>query len=390
MNKKEIELRLAAIKEILASDQECNVDELTTEVRSLQTQKGEFDAREKRAAIAAELSAGTITPEVIIKKEERGNIMEFNKETVVGTEEYRSAYLKHMQGKALNETEQRAYSTAATLGAEVIPTILANKIMSKVFVIAPVLEHMTNLFHVPSNFSFAIEGTNNAATMHAENAAITPESDTLATISLAAYEVTKALRLSRTVSAMAIDAFESFIVQLLADNMAKKLESLIFTGTGSTMATGLVKAGAGALGVYTAGTDQVTVATGVPVVEKDVLDFYGMVGNFQNVRAYMSKLTFLTYFYPLMNNSKNISVKFLNGVFYIMDAPVFFTNTLPLGTGYMAAMDQFVGNFCEDINVRKSLESGFLNNSIDYLAVCAFDCKPIVGQGAFAKFVKTA
>jgi hypothetical protein len=48
-----------------------------------------------------------------------------------------------------------------------------------------------------------------------------------------------------------------------------------------------------------------------------------------------------------------------------------------------------VGNFAEDINVRKSSESGFLNNSIDYLATCAFDCKPIVGNAAFAKFVKT-
>lgn len=387
MNKKEIELRLAEIKTILSGEDECNVDELTTEVRSLQTQKTEIDGREKRAAIAAELEAGTIIPDKIIKQEERK--MEFLKETVLATEEYRSAYLKNMQGKALNETEQRAYSTAATEGAEVVPTITANKIMAKVFVIAPVLAHMTNLFHVPGNLSFAIEGDNAAAAIHTENEAITPASDTLAAISLAAYEVTKALRLSRTVSAMSVSAFEGFIVQLLADNMAKKLESLVFIGAGGTEATGLIKAGAGAAGVYTAGADQVTVATLTAVVEKDVLDFYGMVGNYANVKSYMSKLTFLTYFYPLMNVGKNISVKFVNNQFYIMDAPVFFTNTLALGTAYMADMGQFVGNFADDINIRKSMESGFLNNSIDYLAVCAFDCKPIVGTGAFAKFVKT-
>lgn len=386
MNKKEIDVRLAAIKEILSGEDECNVDELTTEVRSLQTQKTEIEGREKRAAIAAELEAGTVIPEKIVKSEERK--MEFLKETVAETEEYRSAYLKKMQGKALNETEQRAYSTAATEGAEVVPTITANKIMAKVFVIAPILAHMTNLFHVPGNLSFAIEGDNAAAAIHTENAAITPASDTLAAISLAAYEVTKALRLSRTVSAMSVSAFEGFIVQLLADNMAKKLESLVFIGAGGTEATGLIKAGSDTAGAYKA-TDQVTVATLTAVVEKDVLDFYGMVGNYANVKAYMSKLTFLTYFYPLMNVGKNISVKFVNNQFYIMDAPVFFTNTLALGTAYMADMGQFVGNFADDINIRKSMESGFLNNSIDYLAVCAFDCKPIVGTGAFAKFVKT-
>lgn len=388
MNKKEIELRLAAIKAILSGEGECNIEELETEVRSLQTQKSEFEAVEKRAKIAADIADGKIEPDAVIKKEER-KVMEFVKETVLNTPEYRSAYLKHMQGKDLNETEQRAYSTAATFGAEVIPTITANLIMKKVFVIAPVLEHMTNLFHVPSNFSFAIEGTNADAAMHVENAAITPSNDTLVTMSLAAYEVTKALRMSRTVSAMAIDAFEGFIVQLLADNMAKKLESLVFTGTGAAMATGLVKAGQGASGAYTAGIDQTTVNTAVAVVEADILGWYGQVGNFQNAKAYMSKLTFLNYIYPIMNNAKNISVKFLDGMFYIMDAPVFFTNTLPLGTGYLAAMDQFIGNFAEDINVRRSNESGFLNNSIDYLAVCAFDCKPIVGNGAFAKLVKT-
>lgn len=314
--------------------------------------------------------------------------MEFTRENVFASPEYRSAYLKTMQGKELDETEKRAYSTAATVGAEVVPTTTANLIIKKVYQIAPVIEHMTNLFHVPGNLKWAVEGTNNDAAAHTENAAITPAEDTLKDISLAAYEVTKALRVSRTVSAMAIDAFEAFLVQLLAENIARKLESYIFTGTGSSAPTGLVKAGSGASGVYVESTDLVTIANATAVTEADVLKFYGLIGNHPNVKAYMSKATFLAYFYPLMNVGKNISVKFVNGTFYIMDVPVFFTGTLGLGIAYLAAMENLVGNFAEDINVRKSDQSGFLNNSIDYLAVCAFDCKPITGNGAFAKFVK--
>lgn len=312
----------------------------------------------------------------------------FTKENAISSEEYRNAYLKTLQGKTLSDVEQQAYSTATGEGAEVVPTIMADKIMKKVFQIAPVLEHMTNLFHVPNGLKFGIEGTNNDATMHTENAAITPSEDTLAGITLGAYEVTKALRVSRTVSIMSIDAFEDFLVQLLAENLAKKLENLVFNGTGSSQPTGIVKAGSGTSGAYVEGTDLLSIAAATAVTEADILAWYAMIGNHVSPKAYMSKATFMAYFYPLMNMSKNISIKFMNGLFYIMDVPVHYTNTLTKGTAYMAAMDQLMGNFAEDINVRKSSESGFLNNSIDYLGVCAFDCKPITGNAAFAKFAK--
>jgi HK97 family phage major capsid protein len=312
----------------------------------------------------------------------------FNKDNVYSSEEYRNAWLKSLQGKPLTEIEQKAFTTATGEGAEVVPTATSEKIITKVYQIAPVLEHMTNLFHVPGNLKWAVEGTNNDAAIHDENAAITPAADTMTSITLAAYEVVKALRVSRTVSIMAIDAFEDFIVTLLAQNIAKKLEALVFGGTGVGEATGLVKAGSGVAGAYVDNTDQISIAAATAVTEADVLAWYAMIGNYPNAKAYMSKATFLAYFYPLMNVGKNISIKFVNGQFYIMDAPVFFTNTPAKGIGYLAAMDQMVGNFAEDINVRRSSESGFLNNSIDYLATCAFDCKPIVGNTAFAKFVK--
>lgn len=312
----------------------------------------------------------------------------FNKDNVYSSEEYRNAWLKSLQGKPLTEIEQKAFTTATGEGAEVVPTATSEKIITKVYQIAPILEHMTNLFHVPGNLKWAIEGTNNDAAKHTENAAITPAADTMTSITLAAYEVVKALRVSRTVSIMAIDAFEDFIVTLLAQNIAKKLEAIAFNGTGTGEGTGLVKAGSGTSGAYVDNTDQISIAAATAVTEADVLAWYAMIGNYPNAKAYMSKATFLAYFYPLMNVGKNISVKFVNGQFYVMDAPVFFTNTPAKGIAYLAAMDQMVGNFAEDINVRRSSESGFLNNSIDYLATCAFDCKPIVGNSAFAKFVK--
>ncbi|MBW8382494.1 MAG: phage major capsid protein [Youngiibacter sp.] len=352
--------------------------------------KSELDAIESCKKTEVELIAGSVEAIKIdsmeFKREERN--MDFTIETVLSSPEYRSAYLKNMQGKELNDVEKRAYSTASGYGAEVVPTSTANKVITKVYQIAPVLSHMSNLFHVPGNLKWAIQGTDNDPTLHTENAAITPANDTLTEISLGAYEITKALRVSRTVSAMSIDAFENFLVQLLASNMARKLEDLVFNGDGSSKPTGIVKAGSGSLGAYQAGTDLVSIAAATAVAEADVLNFYGMIGNHQSVRAYMSKPTFLDYFYPLMNVGKNISVKFVNGQFFIMDAPVFFTDSLGKGVAYLASLDYMVGNFADDIKILRSEHSGFLNNSIDFLAVCAFDCKPVIGMKAFAKFVK--
>ena len=390
MRLEEIEQRLSAIKVEIDVDG-ADLSALEKEITSLKDEKrGILDNAEKRKSLLD--GVANLENPVIINNfendEKEVRSMEFTRETVAGTPEYRNAYLKSMQGKELTEIEKRAYSTAAGAGAEVIPTTTANKIITKVYEIAPILSHMPNLFHVPGFLKWGVEGTNNGAAIHTENGAITPAADTLTEISLVAYEVVKALRVSRSASMMAVDAFEDFLVQMLANSIAKKLENLVFTGTGSGEATGLVKAGAGTSGAYTDGTDQVSVASGATVSEANVLSLYGMIGNYPNAKAYMSKATFLDYFYPLMNSGKNVSVKQVNGQFYLLDIPVFYTDSLAKGVAYAASMDQVVGNFAEDINVRKSNESGFLANSVDYLATCAFDCKPIVGVKAFAKFVK--
>lgn len=99
-----------------------------------------------------------------------------------GTPEYRSAWLKNIRRLPLNDAEKRAFSNASGAGAEVIPTQTANEIISKVKTLAPMLNEVT-LLHVKGAVKFAIEGTNNAAAIHTENASITAAADTLTTVS---------------------------------------------------------------------------------------------------------------------------------------------------------------------------------------------------------------
>lgn len=64
----------------------------------------------------------------ILKKVEDNNMDEMN---ILASAEYRSAFLKRLQGKALNEAEKRAMTTAVESVGAGIPTTLLNKIEEK-------------------------------------------------------------------------------------------------------------------------------------------------------------------------------------------------------------------------------------------------------------------
>ena len=88
--------------------------------------------------------------------------------------------------------------------------------------VAPILQRC-KIFHVPGNFKFAIEGTNDEAALHTENAAITAASDSLGSVSLTGYEIVKLVKASRACSEMALSAFESYIVEVIAEAVARRI-----------------------------------------------------------------------------------------------------------------------------------------------------------------------
>lgn len=104
--------------------------------------------------------------------------------------------------------------------------------------VAPILERC-RIFHVPGNMKFAVEGTNDDAALHTENAAITPAGDSLTSVNLTGYEIVKLVKASRACSEMALSAFESYVVEIIAESIARKIENYIFTGTGSNQPGGV-------------------------------------------------------------------------------------------------------------------------------------------------------
>ena len=378
----EINARKAELRSMLEGSGEVDLDAIEKELRDLDT---EFKELEKRKATIDGINAGTI-PAVEIPNPVTARAAD----TFDQDKEYRSAWLKTLQGKALTENEQRAYSTAANSALPAIPESTANEIIKKMYEVAPILQRC-KIFHVPGNFKFAVEGTNSDAALHTENGSITAASDSLGSVSLTGYEIVKLVKASRATVNMTINAFESYIVEIIAEAIARKIENYIFAGTGSNQPGGVANGGKGSNGVYTAGTDQVTVAASANVAEADITTLYGMLasGYERNAVWAMSKATFFAYFYALMNKSKNNLIEFANGKYYIMGCEVYFTGSLAKGVAYLGDFSYIVGNYSQDITVVKSEHSGLATNSVDYLGSCVFDSKAIAGLGAFVKFVKS-
>lgn len=376
----EINARKAELRSMLEGSGEVDLDAIEEELRDLDT---EFKGLEKRKATIDGINAGTI-PAVEIPNPVTARAAD----TFDQDKEYRSAWLKTLQGKALTENEQRAYSTAANSALPAIPESTANEIIKKMYEVAPILQRC-KIFHVPGNFKFAVEGANADAAIHQENAAITVAADNLGSVSLTGYEIVKLVKASRATVNMTIAAFESYIVEIIAEAIARKIENFIFVGTGSNQPGGVAQGGKGANGAYTAGTDMVETAA---VTEANITAVYGMLasGYERNAVWAMSKATFFADFYALMNKSKNNLIEFANGKYYIMGCEVYFTGSLAAGVSYLGDFSYIVGNYSQDIAVVKSEHSGLATNSVDYLGSCVFDSKAIAGLGAFVKLVKKA
>ena len=383
----EIKARKAELRSLLESGDQVDLDAIEKELRELDEENANL---EKRQQTINGINDGSVPANVVPNPVAARSESSYDED-----KEYRNAWLKTLMGKPLTANErrayeQRAYSTASGSALPAIPESTAGEIVKKMYEVAPILQRC-KIFHVPGNFKFAVEGTNSDAALHTENGSITAASDTLGSVSLTGYEIVKLVKASRATVNMTINAFEAYIVEIIAEAIARKIENYIFVGTGSSQPGGVAQGGKGSGGAYANNTDQVTVAAAATVAEADIIALYGMLGSGYERNAVwtMSKVTFFAYFYPLMNKSKNNLIEFANGKYYIMGCEVYFTGSLGKGVAYLGDFGYIVGNYSQDITVVKSEHSGLATNSVDYLGACVFDSKAIGGLGAFVKFIKS-
>jgi len=378
----EIEARLAAIKVELEKDG-ADIDALEKEVKKLTEERERLlEQVEKRKKIIDDISngAGSVINDFLPKPEERKK--EFSKDTVLDTPEYRSAFLKRLLGKELTEVEQRAYSSAANSAGAVIPTQTANELFAKMTAIAPMLNEIT-LLRVAGNVRFAIQDTRGDAAGHNENADINPAGDKLKYVDLAGYERVKVIRISKTVQTMSINAFEGWLVDMLAEDIAVALENDIINGSGTSGPKGIESAN-----TWTVNTNMIEYAN-TGLTYDNVMDMIALLP--QRYHAGAKFLCNSKFLYGKLAKIKDetkhpILVKDMaNGIqFRIMGFPVLLSDKVADGVMYFGNYKKLVGNLAQDITVESSTQSGFLANAIDFRGSVIFDCD-IALPDAFVK-----
>lgn len=239
----EINTRLAAIADEIDNATGDALTALETEVKDLTEERKQILGEvQKRQQLRNDIAAGKITGQIIEKKEEDKKME--NRTFDVGSAEYREAYLLNLQGRELTAEQRAAVSASAA-----IPTQTLNRIEAYLEE-SPILSRV-DMTYIPGNVTIPVEGTNADASWVAMGTAATDSADSIASISLAAYKLIKTVEITADVEAMAIDAFETWLVGSLAAKIEKALDAAVFNGTGTNQATGICTTISSATGTFT-------------------------------------------------------------------------------------------------------------------------------------------
>ena len=353
---------------------ELSKEEITTEEVEKLEQEVEQLAEERKALVEqAEKRAEVLAKVVNEKNEKEENPMEERREERNMEKEYRSAYLKKLMGRELNEEETRAYAQSGVAGA--MPEETSNTIITKITKLAPVLDDIT-LLNVKGGVKFAVEGTKTGASIHEENKTMTPDADTLVTVTLGGFEVTKLVQVSKSVATMTISAFETWLTDMIAGMLAEKIEDQIFNGTGESEAKGILAE------EFEDGVNAVKV-TG-SYTANDVRALVGQLpaGYDKNAKMYMNKKTLFNNLMALQDNAKHDLVREVNGVFYVYGYEVKLSDKIADGVIVLGDFKKYVGNLALNDEVISQFDIN--TNSYKYLGCAIFDGKCAL-KDAFVK-----
>ena len=366
MTLEEVVARLAELEEEVRNSEDVEaVNKATEEKRALLERKAELEALEQRKADAEALNNGSVEPDKIVEKHE-----ERKEEKVM---EYRNLWLKNLQG-TLNEEERAAYSTLANADA-IVPEEIQADIISKAKEYAPILNDVT-LLNVNGAVKFAVEGDNASAAKHTELATINAASDSMVEVVLSAFEIAKLIQISASVKSMALPSFEAWLVANLAEAIAIKLENLVFNGSGTGEATGIL----------TTVTEADAVANTISA--DNILKLIGSLksGYARNGKLVVNRKTFFTQILALQLSVNNEVVKVATGEatgeYRVLGVDVRFTDSISDGVVIYGDFRKYVANLASPQQVVSQFDID--TNSYKYLGAAVFD-----GKVALAEAFKT-
>ena len=271
MTKKEIE----AIKaELVTKINEAKTEEELAELRKqaeelnkevpTEEKEGEITHEEERALIADTNNLEQRKVEIIgtLAKREERKVKEFTKFNVLKSDEYRSAWAKRLMCKdesEFTEDEKRALGVALTTtattytapsssadgvnnGGLFIPETVSMEILRDVELESPFLRDIAKTY-VRGLITFPYKKTGSGAEWVAEGTDNKLESDEWGTLTFTQMELSKTIRITWKLEAMAVEDFINYIVEEVAREMRENLADKPFYGTGVNEISGITLTG---------------------------------------------------------------------------------------------------------------------------------------------------
>lgn len=234
MRKNEILKRLAEIKDLVTGAEKIeNMDALETEARSLQAELAEI---EKRDRIAAQLATGGGNP---VPKPEVKPTENREAEDPFATIEYRKAFMAYAQRGTPIPVEYRtdAY-TSTTEAAAVIPTTILNELVSKITAYGGLFSRVRKL-NIRGGVNVPILSLKPTASWITEAAPSDRKKITASTsVSFSYFGLECKVATSLLANAATLASFESAVINLVSEAMAKALDIAIAKGAGTTEPVG--------------------------------------------------------------------------------------------------------------------------------------------------------
>ena len=345
-----------------------STEQIEQRANDLEAVKKELEARkqaaEKLEEIRKEVASDTGKKPIAIFEEGEKKAMNYD----IKSPEYRDMWIRNLQGN-LTPEERDLYNSGNT---NAVPTLIADKFFEKMKKLAPMLSEIT-LLRVAGNLKFVAEGTRNTATKHTENSVMTPSEDATVSVTLGGFEFMKLIQISRTAKMMSIDAFEGWLVEMLAGDIARAIDNYILNDATN---------GVAAI-TYTTGGNAKNMIVESTYTYKTICDLIALLPAAYDAEAkfLVNKKTLYTKIANIVDSSKRPifvqdSAEGIPG--RIMGYPVVVDDYVTSANDaiYLGKWTDVVGNLSEDVHVDVDESAGFSANAIMYRGIAVFDSKP--------------
>lgn len=301
-----------------------------------------------------------------------------------GTPEYRTAYLKYLQGRSasLSDVEKRALTTAANSGGAAVPTTTYDMIIKRMQQTSA-LFNLVNKTFIPGNVVLPVANAETAAEW-SDEAPGSDQDDTLSQVALSAYALSKFAKVKGQMLLMAIDAFETYVVSAVSDQLAIAVENAFLNGTGVNQPTGILK------GVTWDASNSATWLATAAVDYDDLVNAKKLLGLYRSKAAWVMNAEMEAAIYKIKSTTKQ-PLFTQNPITGLINNPLGFQIVvdyyMPDDTILLMNPDYYYCNINQNPTISADDSAGFLSTSRVYRGTMYLDAKPAL-NAAFVKLSK--